>query len=137
MIVFALSCAAGHAFEGWFRSSDDFERQREAGQIPCPECGQTEVAKALMAPRLNTRGGTAGDGVGQVLRAIADLQRQSLPTSRWVGDQFAQAARQAAESGESDTFHGRATAEEARALWDDGIAAVPLLVPFVPPEDVH
>jgi len=51
MILFRLRCARGHQFEGWFRDSDRFEAQQKAGEISCPECGDTKVEKAVMAPR--------------------------------------------------------------------------------------
>jgi hypothetical protein len=52
MILFTLRCAHGHQFEGWFRDGDGFEAQQKAGEISCPECGETKVEKAVMAPRL-------------------------------------------------------------------------------------
>jgi len=52
MILFKLRCARGHQFEGWFRNGDGFEAQQKAREISCPECGETRVEKALMAPRL-------------------------------------------------------------------------------------
>ena len=52
MILFALRCARGHHFEGWFGDGNGFEAQRKAGEISCPECGETKVEKAVMAPRL-------------------------------------------------------------------------------------
>jgi hypothetical protein len=52
MILFTLRCARGHQFEGWFRDGDGFEAQQKARKISCPECGETKVAKAVMAPRL-------------------------------------------------------------------------------------
>jgi hypothetical protein len=52
MILFTLHCARGHQFEGWFRDGDVFEAQQKAGGISCPECGETAVEKAVMAPRL-------------------------------------------------------------------------------------
>jgi hypothetical protein len=54
MILFTLRCARGHQFEGWFRDGDGFEAQQKAGEISCPECGETKVEKAVMAPRLGT-----------------------------------------------------------------------------------
>jgi hypothetical protein len=52
MILFTLRCARGHQFEGWFRDGDGFEAQQKAEAISCPECGETKVEKAVMAPRL-------------------------------------------------------------------------------------
>jgi hypothetical protein len=55
MILFKLRCARGHQFEGWFCNGDGFEAQQAAGEISCPECGETRVEKALMAPSLGNR----------------------------------------------------------------------------------
>ena len=57
MIVFDLECQdAGHKFEGWFGSSDDFARQQDRGLLNCPHCGSARVAKAPMAPRIARKG---------------------------------------------------------------------------------
>jgi len=53
LIVFNLSCAADHRFEGWFASGEDFEAQRGRGLLACPLCGSPDVTKQLSAPRLN------------------------------------------------------------------------------------
>jgi hypothetical protein len=53
MILFTVRCACGHQFEGWFRDGDGFGAQQKAGEISCPECGETKVEKAVMAPRLS------------------------------------------------------------------------------------
>jgi hypothetical protein len=52
MILFALRCDNGHTFEAWFRDGASFDEQAEAGVIACPECGGTNVGKAIMAPNL-------------------------------------------------------------------------------------
>lgn len=66
MKVFDLGCPAGHAFEGWFGSDDDYASQSERGLLECPFCASREVTKRLSAPRLNLR----GSGV----REASDLQ---------------------------------------------------------------
>jgi len=53
MIVFNLSCTQHHHFDGWFRSTDDFEQQAGNGMIACPICGDAQIAKLLSAPRIN------------------------------------------------------------------------------------
>lgn len=51
MIVYALHCACGHDFDQWFDNMADYDAKKAVG-IPCPACGGTEVAKAIMAPRV-------------------------------------------------------------------------------------
>ena len=51
MIVYALHCACGHDFDQWFDNMADYDAKKAAG-IPCPSCGGTEVAKAIMAPHV-------------------------------------------------------------------------------------
>ncbi|HMO76402.1 MAG TPA: DUF1178 family protein [Sphingopyxis sp.] len=160
MIVFDLCCAAGgHRFEAWFNSSDSFAEQRARGLIACPVCGDAAVQKAVTAPRIgaksNQRAGApaapapaadapaAGDPppaelVRKVMAEIAAKQAEMLPRSRWVGRDFAAAARAMHEGrAAEDLIHGQTSPDEARALHDDGIAAIPLLVPFVPPDAVN
>ena len=156
MIVFDLCCAAGdHRFEAWFNSSEGFADQQARGLIACPVCGDNDVAKAVMAPRVGAKSnqlpapaaaaGTApaagsGDSlppelVRKVMADIAAQQAEMLPQSRWVGRDFADAARAMHEGRvKEDLIHGQTSPDEAQALRDDGIAAMPLLVPFVPPE---
>lgn len=52
MIVFDVSCSNDHVFEGWFKDSESFGEQVEAGAVSCPVCGDTKVQKALMAPNV-------------------------------------------------------------------------------------
>ena len=152
MIVFDLCCAAGdHRFEAWFASSDSFADQQARGLICCPICGDSAVSKAVMAPRLGAKSNqqraeksAAAAPVGRepspelvrrVIAEIAEKQAEMLPHSRWVGRDFAAAARAMHEGRRADDLiHGQASPEEAEALRDDGIAAMPLLVPIVPPE---
>src|SRR5258708_37274938 len=62
MIVYALKCANDHEFEGWFRDAATFDRQAAARKVACAVCGNSQVEKAPMAPRLaKRRGDTRGD----------------------------------------------------------------------------
>jgi len=51
MIVYALRCACEHEFDQWFDNMADYDAKKAAG-IACPSCGGTQVAKAIMAPRV-------------------------------------------------------------------------------------
>ena len=44
MIRYALACEEGHAFEGWFSSSGDFDDQQSRGLLSCPVCDSRQVA---------------------------------------------------------------------------------------------
>lgn len=155
LIVFDLCCAAGdHRFEAWFKSSESFADQQARGLLACLVCGDSAVAKAVMAPRVGTKSNqlaapaspaapAAPDNAGEVtpelvrkvMAGIAAKQAEMLPQSRWVGRDFADAARAMHEGrAAEDLIHGQTSPEEAQALRDEGIAAMPLLVPFVPPE---
>jgi hypothetical protein len=142
MIVFDLRCATGHVFEAWFGSSNDYEDQRARGLLSCPLCGDTEIGKAVMAPNVPAKGNKAAAdappspaAVKAALAAMAQAQRKALEGSTWVGGAFATQAR-AMHEGEIDhaPIHGKASAEEARGLIEDGVPVAPLPFPVVPPE---
>ncbi|MGB0683972.1 MAG: DUF1178 family protein [Magnetovibrionaceae bacterium] len=52
MIRYALICSKEHVFEEWFSSSADYDDQAKAGQIVCPDCGDTKISKTIMAPNI-------------------------------------------------------------------------------------
>jgi hypothetical protein len=153
MIVFDLRCAsAGHVFEAWFGSSDDYDGQRARGLIACPICGDADVAKAVMAPNVAPKGNSRSEAATQpvampaagpvppeaakaMLHAMAQVQARLLEGSQWVGRKFADQAR-AIHHGEQEAaaIHGEATPAEAEALIDEGIAVAPLPFPVAPPE---
>jgi hypothetical protein len=147
MKVLDLRCAAGHAFEGWFASEDDYGSQRDRGLLDCPVCGNAEVARLPSAPRLNLSGarepaqaparaggaeGPAsaavpapsvdmalhGGAVQRFVEAVAEL----INSTEDVGTRFAEEARRI-HYGESEAkaIRGQATVEEREALAEEGI----------------
>ena len=153
MIVFDLSCSEGHRFEGWFGSSDDYADQKAKGLLACPACGSAEVAKAPMAPSVPAKGSmrelSGGDvtplatgemptEVKKALATLAKAQAKALENSTWVGDQFAEKAREM-HYGEADEgpIHGRATRDEAKDMLAEGIAVAPLIMPVAPPDELN
>lgn len=76
--------------------------------------------------------------IRKMVAEIAAKQAEMLPQSRWVGNDFANAARAMHEGrAAEEMIHGQTSPEEAKALADDGIPAMPLLVPIAPPESVN
>ena len=122
MIRFSLRCASEHEFEGWFRSGDAYEAQQQAGEIACPECGDTHVQKALMAPSIGRSRDRAPISPAQLRSALVELRRQVESHCDYVGPQFAEEARRI-HYGESDPrgIYGEASAEESRELAEEGI----------------
>ena len=133
MIVFDLQCREGcGAFEAWFRSSADYEEQREAGLVECPFCRSANIEKAPMAPSVPRKGSD------NPLARLAAVQAELLKESRWVGDKFAETAR-AMHNGEveREQVHGQATLEQAKSLVDDGVPVASLPLPVTPPNQVN
>jgi len=56
MILYRLRCSKGHEFDSWFKDSKSYERQEKKSLIGCAVCGDSKVARAIMAPRLGTKG---------------------------------------------------------------------------------
>lgn len=149
MIKYALICARGHDFEGWFRNSEAFEQQAERHQIGCPHCGVTDVSKAIMAPAVTSRtprqpkpapqvDRTTEAAVrpapqlpAEVLAVLRALRREVQANTEDVGRSFAEEARKIHnQEAEPRGIRGEATLSEARELLDDGIPFLPL--PILP-----
>ena len=150
MIVFDLKCGHGHVFEAWFGSSRAYEEQRASTMIACPLCGDTSIGKAVMAPNVAPKGNRTQsvpaaapeqgefpppEAVKAALAAMAAAQAKALERSEYVGLAFTDRAR-AMHLGDEPvaTIHGQATAEQAKALVDEGVPVAPLPFPVVPPE---
>lgn len=137
MILYALQCLdCEHGFEGWFASSEAYDRLAKRRQIDCPECGGTSVEKQIMAPavRPSDKALPASVDPEAVLREVARRAREHVSQNfDYVGDGFAEEAR-AMYYGEQDDrpIWGETTQEERAALAEEGIPAVPLPAPFAP-----
>jgi hypothetical protein len=148
LIRYSLICDRQHDFDGWFRSSTDFDDQAARRLLACPVCGSAAVSKGLMAPAVRTADKTADDvptraGVPmdapgseiallgdkeQQLRAMLREVREAVTrNARDVGPRFAEVARQMHDGEvEHSSIYGRASPDEVRALAEDGIAFQPL-----------
>ena len=141
MKVLDLQCGYGHTFEGWFASEEDFVAQCQRTLVQCPLCGDSSIVKKLSAPRLHLAGKREAPAEKQ--DAVLQRQNDSAITEAWmavarhvvanstdVGDQFAEEARKM-HYGETEerSIRGKTTPQEARALVDEGINVMPLLLP--------
>jgi hypothetical protein len=150
MICYQLRCGAGHHFEGWFRSSDDFDRQARTGLVDCPSCGSVTVERALMAPsiiggakrppaaeqaKLAVDGEvipparSMGGDMPAALRALLGRMREQIErTCDDVGHDFAdQALRMHHGEVEKRGIYGETTEAQREILAEEGveIASIP------------
>lgn len=145
MIHYTLVCEADHSFEGWFRSSADFDGQAAKGLVGCPTCGSIAVRRALMAPAVQSakvkdeREETAkrqavmmpDPSQKVMLEAMREIRKKVTENATYVGDRFAEEARRMHYGEvEHQGIYGEATREEAASLSEEGIDFQPL--PAVP-----
>jgi hypothetical protein len=132
MIRYALACAQGHEFEGWFGSSGDFDDQQAKGQLECPVCATRAVHKQIMAPAVagtkrNRREETPAQRQAMMMEAMAQVRRHVEDNFDDVGDAFAKEARAIHEGRAEDRgIYGEATPKEVRDLVEDGVPVAPL-----------
>jgi hypothetical protein len=159
MIHYQLNCDADHEFDGWFKDSDNFDRQAKRGLIHCPVCGSAAVRRALMAPGLRRKGRTAAPVIeadtalpvsapapppanqsaggvmpDQVRAALLKLRAEVEKNCDYVGPDFAGEARRI-HNGEAPArgIYGESTEAEVEALADDGIGIAQ--IPWLPRAD--
>ena len=139
MIVFNLGCENNHRFEGWFASSEDFERQSGGKMVTCPLCGNANVSRLPHAPHIGAaakpRQKAAVPAAGQQYanvgkEMLARLVERILENTEDVGAEFPEEARKIhyQESPER-RIRGTASSEEVEALKDEGIEVVALPIP--------
>lgn len=143
MIKYQLQCEDGHQFEGWFPSSDAFEKQKKRGFVSCAICGINKVDRAIMAPTVartdrDLSGGPpewvtdvpaplVSDEERALRKRLAELRAEMIKDADDVGENFAEEARKI-HFGESELrqIYGRTTVADARDLLDEGIGVLPL-----------
>lgn len=140
MIVFDLGCDNDHRFEGWFSSSEDFERQQQEHLLTCPMCGSQTINRLVTAARVNT--GRAEPSVpaprehdaaqyanfdaARMLKLISHI----VESTEDVGRAFPEEARKIHyKEAPERQIRGTASPQEVDALRDEGIDVIPLPVP--------
>jgi hypothetical protein len=136
MIIFDLTCARAHRFEGWFASAEDIARQKDAGLLRCPVCdddaisvvpsakvrvgkGDSERASVPAAPPTENAEAALTAGLP---RQVIDKLREIVRNTENVGRRFPEEARKIHyEETPARAIRGQASQEEADALRDEGI----------------
>jgi hypothetical protein len=157
MIHYQLRCGSDHGFDGWFKDSGTFEKQAKMGLIECPECGATNVERALMAPALAKRDSLPARVTepeprteilppqrhekaaairlpAQMLAALQKIRAEVEKNCDYVGPAFADEARKM-HRGEAEhrPIYGETTPDQAESLAEEGIEVAK--IPWVPRAD--
>ena len=94
MILYRLRCSKGHEFDSWFKDSKAYERQEKKSLIGCAVCGDAKVTRALMAPRLGTKGNKLTTAVTPAVGPVEAPAAASPPEVQQAQQQMAALARQ-------------------------------------------
>jgi len=148
MIVFDLLCAAGHRFEGWFASAEDFASQRDRSLLSCPVCSSAHVSRVPSATRANLGApepkapatppktpektpemeGKDPFAIAQML--YSRMLDELLTKSEDVGKEFPSEARKIFyKESPARAIRGQATQQEHEDLVDEGIPVARLPLP--------
>ena len=136
MIVFDLLCAQGHAFEGWFASGAEFDRQKEARLVTCPVCDGSDVERRPSAKVRVAKAAQAaptpvaaphGDAIAGIPPELLAKLREVVRNTEDVGERFPEEARRIHyDEAPPRSIRGQASREEAQELADEGIEFSPL-----------
>ena len=139
MIHYDLMCDQGHVFDGWFRDSAAFDAQAGQGLVLCAVCGSSKIEKQLMAPGIPTKSnrkdstpqkmlaGPVDPRLQAMAQMMREMRKQVEQNAEYVGDKFAEEARKIHyEETEKRGIYGEATADDAKALIEEGIEVHPL-----------
>jgi hypothetical protein len=142
MIVYQMSCAGGHAFEGWFTSAEACEKQAAEGLLECPSCSSVEIRKLPSAPHVHTSGASVASGqpLAENVRheSLLLLRKFILANTEDVGRKFAEVARRIHYQEEKARgIRGVVTPEEATELHEEGVATLSIAPGVIPSDEVH
>ncbi|MBU6468295.1 MAG: DUF1178 family protein [Betaproteobacteria bacterium] len=144
MIVYDLSCPFAHQFEGWYESSESFEKLKEQGLIECPICKSQEIKRVPSAPfigssfsnkenseerarQIETKGISLPTNNVAAKGDFMELLRQQIiqlinSNTEDVGKDFAQTAKKIHYHEIPDkNIRGIATVDELQELQEEGI----------------
>jgi len=134
VIVFDLTCARGHRFEGWFASADDFERQTRAVLVRCPVCDDASVVRlpsakvhvgraTIDAPRTTeVPEAEAAPAVAGIPDELVRKLREIVRNTENVGPRFPEEARKIHyQEVPGRAIRGHATKAEADELREEGV----------------
>ena len=129
MIVFNLICSkCEFLFEGWFDSTKAFNYQKRNKLINCPNCDNSNIKKALVAPNLSKKSNTKAIKSKKTLASdIKKIKKIVEENFDYVGDSFTEEAKKIKYGETKDRpIYGEATLDQTKELLDEEISVTPL-----------
>ena len=131
-------CSEEKAFDGWFKSIEAYEKQKQQRLINCPICGSDKVEKLLTAPTFRTNknkisddkdkhlknnetfsGNVISDNISTLLRTI---KKEVQKSSTFVGNEFVSQVRSMNKGKiKEKPIYGHGSNKEIKELRDEGI----------------
>ena len=125
MIKYNLTCKCGGSFESWFLSSSGFDSLCKKKLIKCIYCGSLSVKKSVMAPNLPSKSNKVFKKTKlekNIKKQLLDFRKYIEKNCKNVGENFTREARSIHyDKKTSQGIYGKATAEEASELLEEGI----------------
>ena len=141
VIVFNLGCENSHRFEGWFASSEDYERQVSRKLVSCPMCGTANVSRLPNAahvrsapkerPARATSAAVAKQQYANIgAEMLSKLIERIVENTEDVGSAFPEEARKIHyQEAPERRIRGTASRDEVEALKEEGVEVVALPIP--------
>ncbi len=141
MIVFDLECINGHAFEGWFGDSSDFQTQYDQGLVTCPVCATDAVSRKLSPIAVRTGSNPSFDpdarmdALVELNARLTDYVEKNFEN---VGSNFATEALKM-HYGVTDVknIRGTTTSQEDKMLDKEGVPVIKFNMPVKPDEELN
>ena len=137
-------CSDQKEFDGWFKSIEAYEKQKQQRLINCPICGSDKIEKLLTAPSLKTNKNKTSDIKDKQLKNsennetfLGNVDSDNIPTllrtlkkevqknSTFVGNEFVSQVRSMKEGKiKEKPIHGHGTNKEINELRNEGIDVI-------------
>ena len=129
MIIFNLICNdCNCTFEGWFDNTGEFNKQKKGKLINCPNCDNTNIKKALVAPNVSKKSNSKSLKNKKTLaNNIKKIKKIVEENFDYVGDNFTEEAKKIKYGETKDRpIYGEATIDQTRELIEEEINVTPL-----------
>jgi hypothetical protein len=138
MIVFNLICLeCDYSFEGWFDNTKTFNNQKRCKLINCPNCENSNIKKALVAPNVSKKSNSNIIKNKKTLASnIKKIKKIVEENFDYVGDSFSEEAKKIKYGEVKDRpIYGEATIEQTKELIKEDINITTL--PFQPNKKIN